>query len=195
MNILCLYGSPMRKGNSAIMANAFLDAAKDHGASVKTFDQYSLKYSGCTACMACKTEVDLCIMKDDLSVVLDSIREVDVLVLAAPIYHGDVSAAMRAFVERTHSFLGPGCGPLPGESRLDPGKKLVFVVAQGYEEKKHKEVYPKYKNYFGWYGFDESYLLRTCEVIEPGEVREKCPDVLEEAKRLATEICGKGGSV
>ena len=194
MKFVCLYGSPRRYGNSATIARAFLETAKHQGAVVESFYLYSLKYAGCNACMACKTLNGACVKKDDLSRVLEAVREGDVLVLAAPIYYGDVSAAMRAFVERSHSYLGPNYGPLPGDSRLEPGKKLVLVIAQGHAACKHGEVYLKYKKYFGWYGFNQSFLLQACEVIEPGEIKEKQPEILEQARLLAEELCGQGGN-
>jgi multimeric flavodoxin WrbA len=188
MNILCLYGSPHPGGNSATVANAFLEAAGESGAGIKTFELYALKFSGCKACMACKTDKESCVIDDDLTPVLEAIGKTDVLLLAAPIYNADITAAMRAFIERTHSFLGPGYGPLPGESRLAPGKKIVFVTAQGNKEDMFTDVYPRYNKFFKWYGFEESYLIRACGVVNPGEVKNQ-PQKLEQAKNLAQKLC------
>jgi multimeric flavodoxin WrbA len=178
----------MPTGNSATIANAFLDTARESGANIKTFELYALNFSGCKACMACKTGKETCIIEDDLTQVLAAIPKTDVLVLAAPIYGADVNAAMKAFVERTHSFLGPAYGPLPGESRLAPGKKMVFVIAQGCPEDIQEDVYPKYKKFFGCCGFTECFVIRACDLIISGEIRKK-PEILQQAKNLALEIC------
>jgi len=188
MNIVCVYGSPIPTGNSATIANAFLETARESGANIKTFELYTLKFSGCKACMACKTGKEACIIDDDLTRVLAAITKTDVLVLAAPIYGADVNAAMKAFVERTHSFLGPGYGPLPGDSRLAPGKKMVLVIAQGGTEDMQEDVYPKYKKFFGCYGFTESFLIRACDLLISGDIRKK-PEILQQARNLAREIC------
>ena len=187
MNILCLYGSPNPSGNSATVADVFLETAGESGASIKTFELYSLEFSGCKACMACKTTKEGCVIDDDLTPVLEAIGKTDVLLLAAPIYNADINAVMRAFIERTHSFLGPGYGPLPGESRLAPGKKIVFVTAQGNKEDMFTDVYPRYKKFFKWYGFEESYLIRACGVVNPGEIKNQ-PQTLIEAKKLARRL-------
>jgi multimeric flavodoxin WrbA len=189
INIVCLYGSPNPDGNSATVANAFLETARESGADIKTFELYALKFSGCKACMACKTGKETCIINDDLTPVLEAIGKTDVLLLAAPIYNADINAAMRTFIERTHSFLGPGYGPLPGESRLAPGKKLVFITTQGNKEDMFTDVYPRYNKFFRWYGFEEGFLIRVCGLVNPGEVKNQ-PQILTEAKHLARRLIG-----
>ena len=65
---------------------------------------YGLAYSGCVSCFSCKrkgrTEVGVCALKDDLSQVLERVREADALVLGTPVYYGAETSGMRAFIER-----------------------------------------------------------------------------------------------
>jgi multimeric flavodoxin WrbA len=142
--------------------------------------------------MACKNGETACVLQDDLTAILSAIHSADILVLASPIYDQDVTAAMKAFVERTHSFLDPHGGPVPGNSRLEPGKKIVFVFAQGNTADMHTDVYPKYREFFKWYGFEPAYLLRACEVIKPGDILNQL-DTLASAKALAKELCAREG--
>ena len=101
MKITCVLGSQRTKGNSAVLAKHFCDTAHTMGAQVQTYLLNELKYRGCQACMGCKTKSDKCVLQDDLTQVLESVREGDVLVMASPVYLWDVSSTLRAFIERT----------------------------------------------------------------------------------------------
>ena len=100
MNIVCLYGSPRPRGNSAAMADQFLDSARKSGHQIETFRLNKLNYKGCQACYTCRTKLERCVLEDDLTAVLDSIRACDILVLATPVYFGDITSQMKAFIDR-----------------------------------------------------------------------------------------------
>ena len=190
MKIVCVLGSPRPKGNSAYIADRFCRTAEALGAEIQTFALNKLKYRGCQACMTCKTKLDRCVLKDDLAQVLDAIRDAEVLVMASPIYYGEVSSQLKAFIDRTFSYLVPDFPTNPKPSRLAPGKKLVMILAQGDPgEELYADVFPRYEAFFKWYGFDDNHLIRACGVMGPGEVEGR-PDVLGQAEDLARKIAG-----
>ena len=171
MKIVCLLGSPRSKGNSTFLAKRFCENAEDRGSEVQRFTLNRLKYRGCQACMTCKTKLDRCVLKDDLSEVLDAVRETDILVMATPVYYGEVSSQLKGFIDRTFSFLVPDYTTNPNPSRLQQGKKLVFIQTQGHpDEAQFNDVYPRYEFFFKWYGFNENYLIRACGVTEKGDI-------------------------
>lgn len=186
--VVCLLGSPREKGNSAAIANRFCNTAEKLGAEVRAFTLNKLKYRGCQACMACKTRLDRCVLEDDLSGVLEVVRCADVLLLASPVFYGDISSQLKAFVDRTFSYLLPDYKTNPLRSRLSPGKKLVFALAQGNpNEHQFADIFPRYSFFFKWYGFGDAYCLRACGASDKGDVEQR-RDVLEEAERLAGRI-------
>ena len=188
MKIVCLLGSPRPKGNSVMIADRFCRTAEAGGAEIQTFALNKLKYRGCQACMTCKTKLDRCVLKDDLTQVLDAIRDADILVMASPIYYGEVSSQMKAFIDRTFSYLVPDFATNPQPSRLTPGKKLVMILAQGDPgEELYADVFPRYTSFFKWYGFEESHLIRACGVLGPGEVARR-EDVMNQAEELARKL-------
>ncbi|MGO9376238.1 MAG: flavodoxin family protein [Syntrophobacteraceae bacterium] len=190
MKIVCLLGSPRKKGNSAAIANRFCNTAEGLGAEVKTFSLNDLQYRGCQACMACKTKLDRCALKDDLAEVLEAVHQTDVLVLASPVYFGDVSAQLKTFMDRTFSYLVPDFMTNPGKSRLAPGKKLVLILAQNNPDpSSFADIYPKLQFFTQAYGgFGESHLIRALGVNEPGEVVSH-EDVMKLAETTAQKIC------
>ena len=189
MKIVCLLGSPREKGNSATIANRFCNSAAGLGAEVKTFILNNLEYRGCQGCMACKTRLDRCVQNDDLTEVLEAIRETDVLVLASPVYFYDISGQLKTFMDRTFSYLVPDFITNPKKSRLAPGKKLVFILAQTNPDRSsYPDIFQKFDYIFKAYGFVESHLIRAFGVREPGEV-ESHEDVMKLAEATAEKIC------
>jgi multimeric flavodoxin WrbA len=188
MNIVCLLGSPRAKSNSSTAAKHFTDTAEKLGASVKTYTLNDLKYRGCQGCMACKTKLDKCVLKDDLEEVLDSVQQADILVMASPVYYGDISSQLKGFIDRTFSYLKPDFMNIPDPVRFAPGKKLVFALAQGQPEKAFSDIFPRYDFFFKWYGFSESHLIRACGVVGPGEIEIR-RDILVLAEETARKVC------
>ncbi len=188
MKIVCLLGSPREKGNSATIANRFCHSAEGLGAEVKTFTLNNLEYRGCQGCMACKTKLDRCVLNDDLTEVLDAIRETDILVLASPVYFWDISSQLKTFMDRTFSYLVPDFITNPKKSRLAPGKKLVFILAQGNpDQTSYPDIFQKFDYFFKGYGFVENHFIRAFGVRELGEV-EGHEDVMKLAEIMAEKL-------
>ncbi len=188
MKIVCLLGSPRPKGNSAVIAKRFCETAESLGADVEIFALNKLKYRGCQACMTCKTKLDKCVLKDDLAEVLDAVRDSDVLVMATPVYYGVVSSQLKAYIDRTFSYLVPDYVTNQNPSRLSPGKELVFIQVQGHpDENLFNDVFPRYDSFFKWYGFGESHLIRACGVRDKGDVEGR-EDIMKLAEETAAKI-------
>jgi len=188
MKVVCLASSPRPKGNSATLAKRFCDTAAKKGAVVETFALNKLSYRGCQACMTCKTKLERCVLKDDLTEVLDAIRDADILVMATPVYYGEVSSQLKAFIDRTFSYLKPDYITNAQPSRLPGPKKLVFIQTQAQPgEKAFADIFPRYDFFFKWYGFKESHLIRACGVLNIGDIDAHEP-VLEQAQKLAEAL-------
>lgn len=105
MKVMAFNGSPRRKNwNTVTLLEKALEGARYTGAETELVQLYNLKFSGCLSCFQCKKtdrkKDGVCALKDDLSSVLDRIKDADALILGSPIYAGVESAAMRAFLER-----------------------------------------------------------------------------------------------
>lgn len=188
--IVAVLGSPRPLGNSATIARRFCDVAEKVGGEVQTYILNELDYHGCQGCWTCKTKLDRCVLEDGLTGVLESIHHADILLIASPIYFGDVSSQLKAFIDRTFSYLLPDYTTNLAPSRLLPGKKLIFILAQGNpDDNRFDDVFPKYNSFFNLYGFSESHLIRVCGVREPGEAKLKLK-AMRRAEELAKRLCG-----
>ncbi len=104
MNIIAINGSPRKGWNTHTLLEKALEGANAAGAQTELISLYDLTYKGCISCMACKVKggknLGHCAANDDLKPVLDAVDKCDGLILGSPIYFGDVTAMMRAFLER-----------------------------------------------------------------------------------------------
>ena len=101
--IMIIDGGPRKNMNTAAMCEKFAEGARDAGVEVKIVRLYDLDYKGCRSCMACKLKnahLPSCRFPDGLSDVLAECASADGLVMASPIYFGEVTAQLRAFFER-----------------------------------------------------------------------------------------------
>ncbi len=187
MKIVSLLGSPRTNGNSSTIANHLLKTAADLGAETQRFELNRLAYRGCQACYACKTGREDCVLNDDLTEVLAAVQDADAVVLATPVYYGDITSQLKGFIDRTFSYLVPNYLTAPQPSRLTP-KKLVFVLTQGHpDEALFADVYPRYEQFLKWMGFSEISLIRACG-IGPGSVDAVPEQVLQQAEAAAGQL-------
>ena len=103
--IIIIDGGPRKNFNTASMLQKFAEGAMSVGndIEVKTVRLYGIDYKGCMSCMTCKIKgkaSNVCKFKDALTPILEEIAQADGLVLGSPIYFGDVTGQMRAFLER-----------------------------------------------------------------------------------------------
>ena len=185
MKIVAVLGSPRPKGNSALMAEAFLTTARERGADTEVYLLNQMNIKGCQGCGKCKTDSEICVVEDDLKPVYESIRGADIVVIASPVYFGDLSGQLKCFWDRTYSFINPDFS-----TRLASGKKFVILLAQANpNEDMFEDIYPRYERWLKMFGFSGSYLVRALGVRDAGEVKNK-PATLEQAKKLAQELVG-----
>ena len=103
--IIIIDGGPRKNMNTARLLESLAEGAKSicNNVEVKTVRLYDIDYKGCMSCMACKLKgkaQNICRFKDALTPLLEEIALADGLVLGSPIYFGEVTGLMRAFLER-----------------------------------------------------------------------------------------------
>lgn len=104
MKVIIVNGSPRKEWNTAQMLKSARKGCEDAGAEVVYYDLYDLDFKGCRSCFACKLlggkSYARCAVNDGLKPVLDDILSADALIIGSPVYFGDVTADMRALLER-----------------------------------------------------------------------------------------------
>ncbi|MBQ9452743.1 MAG: flavodoxin family protein [Desulfovibrio sp.] len=107
MKIAVLNGSP-RKANTAAMAEAFAEGAKEAGHQVEIIHVGKMKIGGCLACEYCHGKgAGKCIQHDDMDKVMPAYQDCDMVVYASPIYYFGMTAQMCAAIQRVYCIGKP----------------------------------------------------------------------------------------
>ena len=117
MRILMIESSPHKHGSSNLLAERFIEGAKEAGHQVETFDAARANLHPCLGCDACGM-AGPCVQKDDMAALLEKMLAADVIVLATPVYFYSMSAQLKVFIDR--------CAPRYTEMR---SKEFCFVLA------------------------------------------------------------------
>jgi multimeric flavodoxin WrbA len=102
MKVVAFNGSARKDGNTAILVKRVLEELEKEGIETKLVQLAGERVRGCTACGGCIANKDRsCTIDDDI--VNDCIAkmiEADGIILASPTYFADVSAEMKALIDR-----------------------------------------------------------------------------------------------
>ena len=104
MRIMAILGSRDHGGRTAQATEALLQGAAAEGGENERAFLPELKVERCRQCEdngwgICRTE-GRCVIDDDFAALVERIRKSDAAVLATPVYYGDLSESMRAFLDR-----------------------------------------------------------------------------------------------
>ena len=100
MKIVALLASPHGlKGNTGRLLKIVLDGARTEGAKTEAILLNWKKVGPCLACDVCHVKGH-CKQKDEFEVIKEKIMDADALVMATPNYIDNVSAQLKAFMDR-----------------------------------------------------------------------------------------------
>ena len=103
MKVVAFNGSARKEGNTFILLNVVLDELKKEGIETEQISLAGKPIQGCIACYQCmKNKNRKCAVdKDILNDCIAKMLEADGILLGSPTYFSDVSAGMRALIERS----------------------------------------------------------------------------------------------
>ena len=102
MNVVAFNGSPRKEGNTAILLKAVLAELNAEGIETELISLAGNAIPGCRACFKCfETKDGRCAVTGDIvNDCIARMRAADGIILGSPTYFSDVSAAMKALIER-----------------------------------------------------------------------------------------------
>jgi len=195
--ILAIYGSPRRKGNTALLLQQAVAGAREAGGDVEEIVLRDLKMSPCLEIYGC-AKTGRCAIQDDFQKLYDRILECKGIMLASPIFFYTVSAHTKILMDRCQSLWvkkywlsDPPAEPAPAAR-----KGLFISVAATKGKKLFDGVLLTVRYYFEAIDCElwKSLLYRSLD--HEGDVL-KHPEYLEEARLAGREFCraiaGTGG--
>jgi len=103
MKVVAFNGSARKDGNTAILVNVVFKELKKAGIKTELVQLAGKKIRGCIACMKCfENQNKRCALKGDvINDCIEKMIEADGIILASPTYFSDVSAEMKALIDRS----------------------------------------------------------------------------------------------
>jgi multimeric flavodoxin WrbA len=102
MKVIAFNGSARKTGNTTILLNLVLDELQKQKIETELIHLAGKPLQGCIACYKCFQNKDkrCAVKKDALNEYLQKMIEADGIILGSPTYFSDISAAMKALIER-----------------------------------------------------------------------------------------------
>jgi len=193
-DIVAVYGSPRRKGNTAALLAEAVRGAKSEGARVEEFVLRDMKISPCLEIYACK-EDGRCAIRDDFQTLYDRFLSCRGVMLASPMFFYSVSAHTKAMMDRCQSLWVKRywLEQMPF-GRPDPDRKGLFISVGATRGKRLFDGSLLTVRYF----FDALDMILWRSLLYRGldfeRDVEQHPDYLEEAFQAGREMAGVLGA-
>lgn len=104
MKVVAFNGSPRKAAHTEDLIHHVLDELKKEGIETEIVSLAGKTVRGCTACMQCfKNKDQRCTIQDDgfVNDCIQKMLDADGMILASPSYFSDVTAEMKAMIDRS----------------------------------------------------------------------------------------------
>ncbi len=108
MDIVALMGSPRKNSNTDILLDRMIEGARESGHNIKKYCVSDLNVGACRACGTCM-KGENCVLNDDGLKITHEIAKAEGLMVATPIYYGQMTGALKVLIDR---FYGITHNPL-----------------------------------------------------------------------------------
>jgi len=178
LKLLAIVGSPRLKGNTNYLVDRALEEAATLGAQTEKIVLSQYVVNPCLGHDNCAF-FDSCRQKDDAGWILDRLCQADGVILATPVYYYNVSAQMKAFIDRNYFLYKHG-----RKSRAKTVGIIVVAESLGIEDTLHT------LQQFIDESFDVSgdRIFSACGYADRlGEVKNNLP-LVEKARKLGRQM-------
>lgn len=161
--ILLLLGSPRKTGNTATLAEAFLNGATEKGHKVTTYWLGDAIINPCKACDYCQKNNGECIQKDSMIELYYLLQNHDTIAIASPVYYLGFPGSIKNVIDRTYA-------------ESVKGRKLKYSVLLTAACKSDSRVTSiltdYYKELMNYIGVEDLGIVSACGIEKPGEVKD-----------------------
>lgn len=110
MKALGICGSARENGNTSIIINIVLNVISKSNIETEMIQLFDKTILPCKACFACKGKKRCVTDDDDFNPIFEKMLSSDAIILGSPVYSTDMSAKMKALVERGAVIVGRNPG-------------------------------------------------------------------------------------
>ena len=103
MRVIAINGSPRREGNTSILIRHVFSELEKVGIQTEMVQLAGVRIRGCMACFKCGENLDkkCAVIDDPINEYIEKMLKADGIILASPTYFTDVTAEMKALIDRT----------------------------------------------------------------------------------------------
>ncbi len=112
MKVLGINGSSRKDGNTALIIGKVFEELNKEGIKTELIQLADYDIQPCRGCFACKGRSNCVFAKDGFAEIFRRMVEADGIILGSPVYSADVSAKMKAFLERGGVVVATNLGLL-----------------------------------------------------------------------------------
>lgn len=106
-HVIAFNGSPRKNGNTGILIRLVFEELEKEGISCECVQIGGVLLHGCQACGACRRSPGACVFTDDpVNDWIARLVKADGFLLASPTYFANVTAEMKAFIDRAGYVTG-----------------------------------------------------------------------------------------
>jgi multimeric flavodoxin WrbA len=102
--VIALLGSPLRQGNTAKLLDEAMRGATEAGCDVEKIEVNTLSFRSCQEIFYCRQQ-ETCAMKDDITPLYDTFRELDGIIIASPVMTMGIPGKLKSFLDRFQVFF------------------------------------------------------------------------------------------
>lgn len=177
--VLIIKGSARKKGNTALLADEFGRGAKEAGHEVSEIILQEKQIGDCLGCGACQRNNGVCVQKDDMTEIYESLKGADVIVLASPVYFYTWTSLMKRMLDRTFAV----------ETVLSNKTFYLISTSAAPDESYARTMIDSFEQYVSCFRGDgniEGGYLIGCGTNAPGDI--KGMEVMERAYQMGQAI-------
>ncbi len=181
--ILGIEGSPRKKGNSHQLLQAILSGAQKAGTPVHEAHLRDYRYEPCIGCEQCRKDKICTRFQDGMSLLYPLIEQAHGLVLISPVHNYNVTAWVKAFIDRLYCYYDfENTRPRAWSSRLaGHGRKAVIgAIAEQAHKKDMGIVFEAMRLPLTALGYEIIEELPVLKLFDRGAIS-KQQDILKQA--------------
>lgn len=176
MEMMMIYGSPRKQGNSAVLAKEFIQSVSADCMINEVFLQ-DLHLHACRACGWCKTHFR-CILDDAMNDLALQFKKADIICFSTPVYWWGITAQLKLFIDRLYQL-----------QLKDYAQKQIYVIACGSDSLdgvQYSLIHDQFAAICEYTGMTfRGYLPVCADDDNPAQENEA---VLKQARTLFTEV-------
>ncbi len=178
-NILVLTGSPRKEGNSSLIAETFIRAAKQSGHTVTRFDAGHKTIRPCIACDKCFSKGNPCVFNDSFNELAPLIEAADLILFSTPLYWFGFPAQLKSAIDKIYSLM-------VGERPVQDKETMLFVCGETDEMTDFDGIQRTYELTNRFLRWTDKGTLFIPNVNKPGDILQT--NALEKAEKLGENL-------